>query len=808
MDLKELQIKSAEVLGVSNSQRELAFDTFIEKVSECLTEGITLKVPGIGFFQLKVNNKSNSKSIIFSPLSEDFTREMKNFYLTIEVAQRWRYSAEFDSNVFSIGVGKPLLPLSIDDLPNSETSHTMLKKSIEERARELISESDQIPNFDLFEDYYKFGTVGNDQEKEIDITLTSLTSDPDIIKVVDTESEPENPPEPFADDMNILGSLLEGTSFEEDNPEKRLYGEGRLLTGADETAAAWELGDADKNFEDGPIEEERMLPDYKPDVTLAELLGESNPAFVQEENKNSIPEEESPVDSEEPKSTDTVNIETFLNDKRDKPVLTGPGQEESSHPVDLSPTEEGKRNSDLDSFRALDKTIDELKKSELPPVNETAPGTGSVPYLEDPGWGISEPVIAEPVIEEIPEEKRLDLRMLLDTDKSRSSGDDELWEKDEGVDEKIEWNWGDELKEEFGLKHIEGDDANFEMVDNRNSEIVSAEEKKAYKDLFDQLEKTIEIEKTSFEEDFRIPDNEPEPVREREIEKKGKTTRSKEEEKVYLEFSSPPQKYEFIEDGLSGGNKKIPIGLSSEEYAGTGLGGIMKVEPPVKEKNDNYFGKIFLIIFSAFIFISAAVYFFLRSGSDQKLAGSNAGRVQSAQSLQNQLDSIIQAQVKSSSSAKDSVNPVTEDLGEFPATATPPIPIKNDSKRADTGPLLNQPVNKKEIALKKDKSNSKQPEKVPKKEGAKEEKINTAAKTETRISNKIYFDGTYYYVQISSWPSKVKAEGEVRRLKSAGMKPFIVEAYLPQKGGTWYRVRAGSFKSEKEAQDFINKNNI
>jgi cell division protein FtsN len=121
---------------------------------------------------------------------------------------------------------------------------------------------------------------------------------------------------------------------------------------------------------------------------------------------------------------------------------------------------------------------------------------------------------------------------------------------------------------------------------------------------------------------------------------------------------------------------------------------------------------------------------------------------------------------------------------------------------------LNQPVNKKEIALKKDKSNSKQPEKVPKKEGAKEEKINTAAKTETRISNKIYFDGTYYYVQISSWPSKVKAEGEVRRLKSAGMKPFIVEAYLPQKGGTWYRVRAGSFKSEKEAQDFINKNNI
>ena len=157
MNIPELQKKVADVLGVSSSQKELAFEIFIDTVASILTEGITLKVPGIGFFQIKNASikAGDNKSLIFSSLPEDFTREDKNLFLTIDVLQKSNTTSEYDSNVFSIGVGKPLLPLTMDEMPDSETSYAMLRKSIEERVKELISESDQIPNFNVWDDYYK-----------------------------------------------------------------------------------------------------------------------------------------------------------------------------------------------------------------------------------------------------------------------------------------------------------------------------------------------------------------------------------------------------------------------------------------------------------------------------------------------------------------------------------------------------------------------------------------------------------------------------------------------------------------------------
>jgi len=53
MNLDELKNKIADILGVSNSQRELSFDIFVEKLVQGLVDGITIKVPGVGFFQLK-----------------------------------------------------------------------------------------------------------------------------------------------------------------------------------------------------------------------------------------------------------------------------------------------------------------------------------------------------------------------------------------------------------------------------------------------------------------------------------------------------------------------------------------------------------------------------------------------------------------------------------------------------------------------------------------------------------------------------------------------------------------------------------
>ncbi len=96
------------------------------------------------------------------------------------------------------------------------------------------------------------------------------------------------------------------------------------------------------------------------------------------------------------------------------------------------------------------------------------------------------------------------------------------------------------------------------------------------------------------------------------------------------------------------------------------------------------------------------------------------------------------------------------------------------------------------------------------------EKIRTAASgdlyrnsaSEKQIKSTLYFDGEKYNFQVSSWKNKEKAENETKRLRNLGFEAFIVEAYLKNLGGTWYRVRIGFFDSESEIADFRKKNNI
>lgn len=69
----------------------------------------------------------------------------------------------------------------------------------------------------------------------------------------------------------------------------------------------------------------------------------------------------------------------------------------------------------------------------------------------------------------------------------------------------------------------------------------------------------------------------------------------------------------------------------------------------------------------------------------------------------------------------------------------------------------------------------------------------------------IFRDGEKYSFQVSSWKNKAKAESEVSRLKSQGHKAFVVEAYIPERRGTWYRVRIGYFNSLEETEAYMKK---
>lgn len=87
-----------------------------------------------------------------------------------------------------------------------------------------------------------------------------------------------------------------------------------------------------------------------------------------------------------------------------------------------------------------------------------------------------------------------------------------------------------------------------------------------------------------------------------------------------------------------------------------------------------------------------------------------------------------------------------------------------------------------------------------KKEPIKEAKEPT--KKTTLVRDNIYLEGSNYVVQLSSWKSESIADQEVARLKQKGIKAFKTSAVVPQKGGTWYRVKVGGFSSIEEASRF------
>ncbi len=164
MNKQSLIQKMAENLGVSRTQKDLAFKIFINKVTNILNYGEALKIPEIGIFQLKKGSKkkgrnketafNKSSRIIFSPTYNTGEEEKVSLFLTINVDEQNRASEILDEKIFSLGVGKPLIPI-VDNGSYSagDTSDIYFQKSIQARIAELLSQAEKLENFDLWDDY-------------------------------------------------------------------------------------------------------------------------------------------------------------------------------------------------------------------------------------------------------------------------------------------------------------------------------------------------------------------------------------------------------------------------------------------------------------------------------------------------------------------------------------------------------------------------------------------------------------------------------------------------------------------------------
>lgn len=62
-----------------------------------------------------------------------------------------------------------------------------------------------------------------------------------------------------------------------------------------------------------------------------------------------------------------------------------------------------------------------------------------------------------------------------------------------------------------------------------------------------------------------------------------------------------------------------------------------------------------------------------------------------------------------------------------------------------------------------------------------------------------------YTVQVSSWRTRRRAEQDAQRFMAKGFNAYIQSADLPELGGTWYRVRVGSYANRAEARELAAK---
>ncbi|MFA5805401.1 MAG: SPOR domain-containing protein, partial [Melioribacteraceae bacterium] len=670
---------------------------------------------------------------------EDFTHETHNLYLAIEVLPKVKTKLEFDATVFSIGVGKPLLPLSIDELPDTETSYAMLRKSIEERVKELIADSDQIPNFSIWDDYYK-SPEEYEAEKLDDIQsqLAELTADINY----------KNQTEPGSIPNNFLKDEVSETINDE-----------QINTVDDKTSDKISL----------QANEEDKFSDLEKIIKVEELNINSEEDGITNKIDSTTTTDEEPTDYSALEameiSTGSLTVADLLDDSILIPKENLYIQNEVFEPKILSVPEI---------------TID--KQEETEPEKESID-------LEEKG---------EP--ETIADEKE---NIGVETE------DDNLEREHPKLEEKIEWNWGDELKDEFGAI-IDEEEANFEMVDqfddDDNLDLIDEKvgtDKKFTKDLFKELEKTLERE--IYEEDERLNEDRLKYSRRLTNERSFRFKKPTDEysdhpKKVVLEFSGPPVKYEFVEDRRIGRERNKTITLIDEDDRNYEEDyNKLRIKPVMKEK-DNYFNKTFILIFSAFVLVtSIIIYLIIRGNNPNEPQQTKLDANNSQQLNQNAIDSqeslipnqTITKQNNSIQNNNVTSQPINDELSDFPISATPPVPIKqgnafqNQESRLASNNLRTEPKTKPENS-----------------------DLYKTPVTDTRVNKSIFFDGKNYSYQTSSWPRKIRAEQEVKRLRTLGINAFIVEAYLPQKGGTWYRVRVGFFNSEKEIQDYINKNKL
>jgi len=234
--------KVSKLLGVSASEKDFAFQIFLEKTGDVLEKGEALKYPSLGFFYVKENDSGRdeqTESLVYIPLQKEPSSFEEKFFLSFEIKKKNKNPEDFDPSVFSLSIDKSTLPFEKDSLRAADISYHLLKKTIEERVEDLISSSVHLENFKILDSFFTENNaeeeyVLKDEKENYEISLPPSYEEMIFSRMnleenkEDTDAaEPEIPEESSVDgfDFDVMRKALKEEEMENSfvlEPEKEL----------------------------------------------------------------------------------------------------------------------------------------------------------------------------------------------------------------------------------------------------------------------------------------------------------------------------------------------------------------------------------------------------------------------------------------------------------------------------------------------------------------------------------------------------------------------------------------------------------
>jgi cell division septation protein DedD/nucleoid DNA-binding protein len=324
MNKEILEDKIAKLLKVSDQEKNLAFKIFKEKLSENLKVGEALRVKDLGVFQLKeqLDHQSVGKSgekpknltLVFSPQSDDSLTN--SLFVNLEIDKSKNDDTEFNENLFQLGIGKPLV---IDSNQELETGENILSDTdrIENEVSILFEKSEKLKDFDLWEDYLERKETTNilQDSDEDDLSIDSILDEnvmdiPEVdLNQLDNEFISETEDENFNDmeEKNTLEdsdeledlAVADGVDLEEidisDNIEESLENvvQENEVEGKLNEIDLEHIGDEETNTKSiiEQIDEELAANEIPDKPIIEKQVYEDEINSISEEDKLSIPED-------------------------------------------------------------------------------------------------------------------------------------------------------------------------------------------------------------------------------------------------------------------------------------------------------------------------------------------------------------------------------------------------------------------------------------------------------------------------------------------------------------------------------------